>query len=480
MGAQKKQLVVQFMTEALIINLVSIIIAFFLILLIKDWFAHVTGMPIITKIGLKNVIILTVLILTGILVSGLYPALYLASFEPVDLFKGIQTSPGNHLDLRKALVVAQFTGSIFLIAGLLTVYKQINFMKKQDLGVNIDRTIVTLSPPTMIGRPERMPRINSYRSNIKNIAGIKAIATSGAIPGKEILWKRQDVRRPDDSPNTVKPYAYTYIDYDYINTFGLSLIAGRNYNESENENGNAVIINETAVKQLGFKDILKAIDSYILVGEEQFRIVGVIKDFHQESLKKIIKPILFFYGYRWMSDIGYYSIKINSRDLKNTISQIEETWKKIYPEDNFIYFFMDDNFNAQYSSDQAFGRMFSMFTGLTIFVAAIGLFGLAFYTTGKRTKEIGIRKVNGARNSEILIMLNKSFIILVTVAFVIATPIAWYVMHNWLKNFAYRTNLSWWIFLLAGSGALLIALITITWQSWNTATRNPIESLRYE
>jgi putative ABC transport system permease protein len=480
MGAQKMQLVAQFITETLIINMVSIIIAFLLILFIKNWFAEVTGMPVITEIGLKNGIILTVLILTGILVSGLYPALYLTSFKPVDLFKGIRTTTGNNIDLRKVLVVAQFTGSIFLMAGLLTVYKQINFMKKQDLGVNIDRTIVTYSPPTMIGRPQRMPRLTSFRSDIKNIEGVESFAASGAVPGNEILWKRQDVRRPEDPPNTVKTYAYTYIDYDFINTFNLSLVAGRNYSVSENENGNGVIINETAAKQLGFKDILNAIDSYILVGETQFKIVGVIKDFHQESLKKIIKPVLFFYGYKWMSDIGYYSIKINSPELKNTINQIEETWKKIYPEDNFKYFFLDNNFNAQYRSDQAFGRIFSLFTGLTIFVAAIGLFGLALYTASQRTKEICIRKVNGARNSEILIMLNRNFIKLVTIAFVIAVPIAWYVMNNWLKNFAYRTNLSWWIFVLAGSGALLIALITITWQSWNTATRNPIESLRYE
>jgi putative ABC transport system permease protein len=468
------------MIEALITNMVSVIIAFLLILLIKGWFADVTGMPIITNIGLKNGIILIVLILTGILISSLYPALYLASFKPVDLFKGIKTSASNSFDLRKVLVVAQFTGSIFLLVGVLTVYKQINYMKKQDLGINIDRTIVTFSPPTMIGRPQRIPRLNSYRSNIKNIRGIESIATSGAIPGEEILWKRQDVRRPEDPPNTMKTYAYTYIDYDFINTFNLSLIAARNYTESENENGNAVIINETAVKQLGLKDIQKAIDSFILVGETQYKIVGVIKDFHQESLKKIIKPILFFYGYKWMSDIGYYSIKINSSDLEKTINQIEGTWKNIYPEDIFRYFFLDDNFNAQYQSDKAFSMIFSMFTGLAIFVAAIGLFGLALYTATQRTKEIGVRKVNGARNSEILILLNMSFIKLVIIAFVIATPIVWYVMHNWLKTFAYRTNLSWWIFFLAGSGALLIAVITITWQSWSTATRNPIKSLRYE
>jgi putative ABC transport system permease protein len=168
MGAHKKQLVAQFMIEAFITNLVSIIIAFSLILLFKDWFAEVTGMPIITNIGLKNGIILTILILTGILVSGLYPALYLASFKPIDLFKGIKTSASNHFDLRKVLVVAQFTGSIFLLAGVLAVYKQINFMKKQDLGINIDRTIVTFSPPTMIGRPQRMPRLKLQISHKKH------------------------------------------------------------------------------------------------------------------------------------------------------------------------------------------------------------------------------------------------------------------------------------------------------------------------
>ena len=479
-GATKKQLVAQFMLEAIITNLISIVIALILVFLIKDWFASVTKMPVVTAIGWKYCIILLTFIFTGILVSGLYPALYLASFKPVDLFKGIHTSVTNKLDLRKFLVVVQFTASIFLIAGVLTVYKQIYYMENRDLGININRIIVTWSPPTMNRRAQLLPKLNTYKSMISKIAGVEAIATSSAIPGIEILWNRQDIRRTGDPPNTVKTYAYTYVDNDFIKTFNLKLIAGRNFTESENEDGNAVIINEMALKQLGFKKDGKAINSYILVGDKQYEIIGILKDFHQESLKKEIKPVLFFYGYKWMSDIGYYSIKINASDLKNTISKIEQIWKKIYPEDIFTYFFLDEEFNAQYGSDQAFGRVFSMFTGLAIFVAAIGLFGLALYTAGQRTKEIGIRKVNGARNLEILIMLNKNFIKWVAIAFVIATPLAWYVMHNWLKNFAYRTNLSWWIFLLAGSGALLIALITITWQSWNTSIRNPIESLRYE
>ena len=479
-GALKKQLLSQFMIEALITNLISIVIALILVFLIKGWFASVTEMSIVTAIGWKHGIILVTLICTGILVSGLYPALYLASFKPIDLFKGIRSSATNNLDLRKILVVAQFAASIFLIAGVLIVYKQINYMKTRDLGVNLDRTIVTFSPPTMIGRPQRMPRLNTYKSIIRKTAGIEAITTSSAIPGKEILWKRQDIRRTNDLPNTVKTYAYAYIDYDFIKTFNLNLIAGRNYTESENENGNAVIINEMAMKQLGFKNADAAINSYIFAGNKQYEIVGIIKDFHQESLKKEIKPILFFYGYKWMSDIGYYSIKVNTGNLKNIISQIKEIWEKIYPEDHFTYFFLDEEFDAQYNSDQAFGRVFSMLTGLAIFVAGIGLFGLALYSANQRTKEIGIRKVNGARNSEILVMLNKNFMKWIAIAFVIATPIAWYVMHNWLGNFAYRTRLSWWIFALAGVTSLGIALFTVTWQSWKTAARNPVDALRYE
>ncbi|MBK8881339.1 MAG: ABC transporter permease [Bacteroidales bacterium] len=479
-GALKKQLVAQFMTEALITNFISIVIALLLVFLIKDWFANITDMPVVNKLGWEYGFPLIILIAAGILISGLYPALHLASYKPVDLFKGIHSSGSKNLDLRKILVVGQFAASILLMAGVFTVYKQINYMKRQELGVNIKRTIVTFSPPTMNARTQRVSRLKSYKSLIKNIPRVEAIATSGVIPGHEILWKRQDVRKIGDPPNTVKTYAYTYIDYDYVKTFELSIIAGRNYSESENEKELAVIANETAVRQLGFKDNQSAVNSFILVGEKQYEIVGVIKDFHQESLKKDIKPILFFFGYSWMSDIGFYSIRVNTSDMNKTISQIGETWNKIYPGDHFIYFFLDEDYNAQYRSDQTFGRVFSMFTGLAIFVASIGLFGLAIYTASQRSKEIGIRKVNGARSSEILVMLNKNFVKWVAIAFVISTPLAWYIMNKWLLNFAYRTTLSWWIFILAGMVALFIALITVTWQSWKTATRNPVEALRYE
>lgn len=479
-GATKKHLVFQFLNEAMITNLISVLIAVGLVFFLKNWFSSLSNLPIITSIGWNYAFILISIILAGVLISGLYPALYLSSYKSIDLFKGIHTSVTNSLDLRKFLVVAQFAASIFLIAGVITVFKQISYMKSRDLGVNIEQTLVTFSPPTQIGRPQRMSKLNAYKEQIRQTSGVESVATSSILPGKEILWKKQDVRKVTDQPNSTNVYAYAYVDYDLIPTFNLKLIAGQGFSQEENESNNTMIVNESAMKQLGYSDPSSTINSFVKVGDKDFKIIGVLKDYHHESLKKEMKPIIFFYGYKWMSDIGYYSIKINSANLDQTIAQIEKIWKQTYPEDHFQYFFLDEEFNAQYKADQAFGRVFTLFTFLAIFIAAIGLFGLAVYSANQRTKEIGIRKVNGAKDSEILIMLNRNFVKWVVLAFVIATPLAWFILTKWLENFAYQTNLSWWIFALAGLLALGIAMLTVSYQSWKAATRNPVEALRYE
>ncbi len=479
-GAMKKHLVFQFLTEALITNLISVFIALGLVFLLKNWFSSLSNLPIIASIGWNYTLILITIILAGVLISGLYPALYLSSYKAIDLFKGIHTTVTNSLDLRKFLVVAQFAASIFLIAGVITVFKQISYMKSRDLGVNIERTLVTFSPPTQIGRPQRMSKLNAYKEQIRQTAGVESVATSSILPGKEILWKKQDVRKVTDQPNTTNVFAYAYVDYDFIPTFNLKLVAGQGFSREENESNNTMIVNESAMKQLGYSGPSSTINSFVKVGDKDFKIIGILKDYHHESLRKEIKPIIFFYGYKWMSDIGYYSIKVNSANLDQTIAQIEKIWKQTYPEDHFQYFFLDDEFNAQYKADQAFGRVFTLFTFLAIFIAAIGLFGLAVYSAKQRTKEIGVRKVNGARDSEILIMLNRNFAKWVVLAFVIATPLSWFILTKWLENFAYQTNLSWWIFAVSGLISLTIAIITVTWQSWKAATRNPVEALRYE
>jgi putative ABC transport system permease protein len=479
-GAMKQHLVYQYLTEALITNLISVLIAIAFVFLLKNWFSSVGDLPIESTIGWNYIIILAGIILFGVLISGLYPALYLSSYKAIDLFKGIHSSDTKSLDLRKFLVIAQFAASIFLITVVLTVFKQISYMKSRDLGVNIEQTLVTFSPPTQIGRPQRMSKLNTYKEQIRQLTGVESVTTSSILPGKEILWKKQDVRKATDQPNTANVFSYAYIDYDFIQTFDLKLVTGNGFSREENESNNTMIVNESAMKQLGYFDPISAVNSMVIVGKTEYRIIGVLKDYHHESLKKEIKPIIFFFGYKWMSDIGYYSIKVKSADLKQTIAKIEKIWKQTYPEDHFQYFFLDNDFNMQYKADQSFGRVFTLFTCLAIFIAAIGLFGLAVYSANQRTKEIGVRKVNGARNLEILVMLNRNFVKWVGVAFVIATPIAWYVLHQWLENFAYKTELSWWIFALAGLLALGIALLTVSWQSWKAATRNPVEALRYE
>jgi len=479
-GAMKKHLVFQFLTEALITNLMGVLIAIGLVFLLKNWFSSLSDLPIITSIGWKYSLVLTAIILAGVLISGLYPALYFSSYKALDLFKGFHTTVTQSLDLRKFLVVAQFAASIFLIAGVITVFKQINYMKSCDLGVNIEQTLVTFSPPTQIGRPQRMSKLNAYKEQIRQTPGVESVATSSILPGKEILWKKQDVRKVTDQPNTTNVFAYANVDYDFIPTFNLKLVAGQSFSREENESSNTIIINESAMKQLGYSDASSTINSFLMVGNKEYRIIGVLKDYHHESLKKEIKPIILFYGYKWMSDIGYYSIKLNSNNLNQTFAQIEKIWKQIYPEDHFQYFFLNDDFNAQYKADQAFGRVFTLFTFLAIFIAAIGLWGLAVYSSNQRTKEIGIRKVNGAKGTEILVMLNRDFVKWVALAFIIATPLAWFILNKWLENFAFKTELSWWIFAVAGLVALGIAMLTVSWQSWKAATRNPIESLRYE
>jgi putative ABC transport system permease protein len=479
-GAMKKHLVYQFLTEAFITNLIGVLIALGLVFLLKNWFSSLVDLPIKFSIGWNYSLLLISIILTGVLISGLYPALYLSSYKAIDLFKGIHSTVTNSLDLRKFLVVAQFAASIFLIAGVLTVFKQISYMKSRDLGVNIEQTLVTFSPPTQIGRPQRMSKLNSYKEQIRQMAGVKSVSTSSILPGKEILWKKQDVRKVTDQPNTSNVFSYAYIDHDFIQTFDLKLVAGQGFSREEKESNNTMIMNESAMKQLGYSDPISAINSLVIVGKTEYKIIGVLKDYHHESLKKEIKPIIFFYGFKWMSDIGYYSIKVKSANLTQTIAQIEKIWKQTYPEDHFQYFFLDNDFNLQYKADQAFGLIFTLFTSLAIFIAAIGLFGLAIYSANQRTKEIGVRKVNGARVLDVIFILNRDFVKWVAIAFVIATPISWFAMHKWLENFAYKTELSWWIFALAGILALGIALLTVSWQSWKAATRNPVEALRYE
>jgi putative ABC transport system permease protein len=270
------------------------------------------------------------------------------------------------------------------------------------------------------------------------------------------------------------------MDEDFIDSFNLTLVQGRNFTSNGEAEAGNIIINEAAVKQFGYKDAGSAINSFVLVGKKQYQIIGILKNYHQESLRKEIKPTVYFYGYKWYCDIGFFSTKISSQNIDSTIKNIEKIWQTTFTRDRFEYFFLDDLFDTQYNNERQFGQIYALSTLLAILIAALGLYGLASFSTLNRTKEIGIRKVNGSTALGIMLLLSRDFTKWVVIAFVIACPLSVAIMHNWLGNFAYRTELTWSVFALAGVLAIFIAFCTISIQTWWAATRNPVEALRSE
>lgn len=482
LGASRLQLILQYFLQYTIINLISINLALNVVLIFEPFFYRKIGANIsLTSLGDPNVwIALLLIFVIGSLISGLYPAYVQSSFNTTHFLKKQSRSHAGKVNLRKILVTVQFAASIILIIGVFTVYKQISHMKSQDLGVNIEQTLVTYSPMTMIGKPDRIRKIENYKMRIMNISGVESVTTSSVIPGRKFLWISQDIRSDGSLPNSTNSYAYAYIDHDYLSAFDLTLLAGRNFTNNNGAEQNCVIINEAAAKQLGLDDYSKAVNSFILNKDVQLKVIGVIRDYHHESLKAEIKPLICFYGYQWLNDVGYYSVKIKSTDLETTIKEINNIWSQTYPKDQFNYFFLDEEFNYQYKSDQQFSKVFAFFTLLGIVIACMGLQALVAFSTVQRTKEIGIRKVNGASAGSIVILLSREFAYMVIIGYLIACPVAYFIMDNWLQNYAYRTKLSWWIFVLAGLFAFTIALITICSKTYRTANKNPVDALRYE
>jgi putative ABC transport system permease protein len=348
-------------------------------------------------------------------------------------------------------------------------------MQQQDLGIDINQTLV-IEGPQAINSAAYKDQLQAFKSELLQQSEIRGMTVSSCIPGKEITWSPVYGKKLANGTNTEKKIDMIGIDKDFIETYGLKLTAGRNFDQSYQEKINQLILNESAVKYLGFTDAEEAIGKELTSDQGNAHVIGVVRDFNQRSLKELPQPIVFS-NHPWNQ---YYSIKINQVISDRLIPFLEKTWNSQFPGNPIRYFFLDDYFNNQYQADRKFGQFFQLFSLLAIFIACLGLLGLSSYTISCRTKEIGVRKVNGANITQILALLNKDFVKWVLVSFSIGIPLAWYIMHLWLENFAYKTELSWWIFALAGILALGIALLTVSWQSLKAAIRNPVEALRYE
>ncbi|WP_296705741.1 ABC transporter permease [Algoriphagus sp.] len=474
-GADRNSLVFQFLGESLIIVLLSAVVAVIFVTLALPMMNALTGkvLQLNSVINWQTIPFFIGMILLIGLLAGSYPALVLSSFRPVMILKGINKSDARGVNLRKGLVVFQFSLSIALIAGTIIVYSQMSHLLDKDMGFDKEQMVVV--DYNYDGQVNNVS--SSLENELEKNPNILSVAFSRSVPGSHFPNAGTTIENPEGEM-IMDGQAIFQVGLDFIDHYGLELIAGRSYSRDyPSDSTSALVINEAAAKQYGYANpadvVGKKFDQWGRAGT----VIGVVKDFNYISLHNTVEPLtLPFEAYA----SRYMSLKVKSEDLPATLAQIEGVWKELAPHRPFIYSFLDEDFNKQYESDFRFRQIFTTFSVLAILIACLGLLGLATYTAEQRTKEIGIRKVLGADIGSIVGLLSRDFIKLVLVAIVVATPVAWFAMNKWLEGFAYQVPIHWWIFLISGVLAVVVALVTISFQSVKAAMMNPVNSLKSE
>jgi len=480
LGSLRGQLIGQFLFESFLINLLAVILAFVLILLFLPIFNTMAGKSL-TFSTFNNTgfwYTFALLFAGGTLLSGLYPAFVLSSFKPITVLKGRLSGKAHGSLLRQSLVIGQFVASVLLMAGTFTVYRQLHFMQREDLGIKINQTLVVNFPRVTDSTVN--DKLASFRAEVLRIPGVDKVSTSTSVPGRKVGWNAGGIREVGADNSKSRQYRVIGIDYDFVDAFGLKVIKGRNFSSQFADSG-AVLFNLAAVKEMGFNRPEEVLNKRIEFWGRQYTIVGVVANHHQESLRQAYDAHIF----RLMDhpyNYDYFSVRLTAgRDgWPGVIAAVKQQYANFFPSNPFDYFFLDDHYAEQYRSDEQFGQIFGLFASLAIFVSCLGLLGLAAFVTNQRTKEIGIRKIVGAGVGNILILLTKDFLRPVLLAFVIATPLAWYILGKWLENYAFRITLTPWIFVLPLALILLVAVLTTATQTLRAATANPVKNLRTE
>jgi putative ABC transport system permease protein len=480
-GARKRELITQFLSESVLITWAAIIIAFGLLYIALPWLNKVSGQNLSINILMKWQVLLPLFLSPFVIgiISGIYPALFMSSFQPVKTLKGLFKVQGKSISFRKVLVITQFAISIILIITTTVVFQQLRYMQKASLGYNKEH-IITLPYYTSLN-----DKYESFRNSLLQNSNIKDVGRSSRIPTGRLLDGMGASAPGSDSMVPVKAdIRYVAADYDFIPTYGIQLSAGRNFSRDYSTDTANFIINEVAVKAIGWKSDQDAVGKNFKYGNTSGHVIGVMRDFHFESLHQPITPLVLIMpavppGQSFYNNI---SIKISSQNVAAALATIKNTWQQYLPSLPYEYNFLDENFATLYDAEQRQETIFTTFAFIAIFIACLGLFGLSAFAISQRVKEIGVRKVLGASTTTIVSLLSKDFLKLVLIAAVIAFPIAWYAMNSWLKDFAYRINLNlhWWVFIFAAIAAAFIALITVGVQAIKAATANPVKSLRTE
>jgi len=474
-GATVLQLMMQLLTEAIVISFISIALAIILAISLLPLFNKLadTQVSIATQVSIQFA---TGLVLFSVLLgvaAGFFPSFYLSRIKPLITIRKTFLKPGATFSLRKALVVFQFSITVALIIATIIAFQQLKFMQTRDLGFSKDQV---LNIP-LRNRSEGIAK-ELLKNNFLTIRGISGTTSSSSVPGGRLS---NIVVLPEGVPRErTQTMATLIVDYDFINTYKLSMAAGRGFSKEYGSDSSAFILNEAAVKELGWGESQNAIGKgFTWDGAKEGKIIGVVKDFHFNSLQQKVQPMVMHILPNWFW-YGSISVRIPTSDIKTAVQSLETEWNKILPGHPFDYSFVDEDYNKQYKTEQQLSSLSATFSILIIFISCLGLLGLTIVAVSQRTKEIGVRKVLGASVSGIAALLSRDFVKLVLIAIVIASPMAWWLMNTWLKDFAYRINIQWWVFVVAGVIALLIALITVSFQSLKAAIANPVKSLRTE
>ena len=477
-GANKPELIRQFLLESFLINIFALILAFVFVEASLPYFKNLTdsNMTPYLLVSSGMFIWLILIFILGSLLSGLYPAFILSSYKPVLILKGSVARGTKGSMLRKCLVVFQFSISVALIAGAIIVFNQMNFLRNKDLGIDIEQTLVVEGPGVFASDSVRTSTIETFKQEISSLADVKSFTASTNVPGVEIFWG-QGSYSEDQTQEEGEVMYLVGIDHNFISAFDLKLIAGSNFTPGLKEDRAEAIVNRAAVKRYSYDNLEDIIGKNIMISRDSMRVAGVIENFNQLSLKTNIIPLTFPFI---AAGDNFYSMKISTSNVNSTIEQIKQKWEEILPGNPFDYFFLDEHFDKQYRKDLQFGNVFGIFTGLAIFIACLGLFALASFSAIQRTKEIGVRKVLGASVDSIVSLLAKDFLKLVGISILLAIPVIYYIMNLWLQNFAYHISISVWTLILSAVIVSCIAILTIAYQTIKTAMSNPVNALKYE
>ncbi|HEV8269809.1 MAG TPA: ABC transporter permease [Chitinophagaceae bacterium] len=472
-GAVKSSLIMQFLGESIFISFIAILLAIPIVLILLPWLNTLTGSSLTPGI-LYNFNIISIIIVLGLitgLLSGIYPALYLSKFRPITVLKGVFSIKTSTISFRKILVVFQFAIALVLIVSVIVISRQINYMQSKDLGFNKEQKLVI-----PLKDQQARGQFDVFSNELSKVQDVQSTGGCAFYPSKNVL-SDFPVYTAGKDMNSAELMRINRVSGSYFPSMGITIKEGRNFTAADTLT--QTIVNEKALKVLNI-DKKKAIGTRLYFdyggGINEFEIVGVTADYNYASLKKEIEPLMSFYT----RSPNYMIVNAKSSNFKNLLSELGTIWKKLVPTSPFQYTFLDEDLQKQYEEERTFEKISNSFTVLAILISCLGLFGLAMFTAQQRIKEIGIRKVLGASVTGIVSMLSKDFLKLVFISILIASPLSWWLMSKWLQDFAYKINIGPWVFLLAGMIALLIALLTVSFQAIKAAVVNPVRSLRTE